>query len=209
MLVWLRIPCLLVEVRELSIQGAYEFSPRLLGDDRGLFLEVFKADRFVEAVGHGLTVKQTNCSVSARGVVRGIHYALVPPSQAKYVTCFAGAILDFVVDIRVGSPTFGGWEGVRLDDKSRTALYLAEGLGHAFVALTDGAVVNYLCSEPYNPGRELGVHPLDATIAIEWPDGIVPLLSPKDEAAPTLVHAEAAGLLPTYEECLAFYASLP
>jgi dTDP-4-dehydrorhamnose 3,5-epimerase len=199
----------LVEVRELSIQGAYEFTPKLLGDDRGMFLEVFKADRFAEAVGHGLTVKQTNCSVSARGVVRGIHYALVPPSQAKYVTCFAGAILDFVVDIRVGSPTFGQWEGVRLDDTSRTALYLAEGLGHVFVALTDGVVVNYLCSEPYNPGREFGVHPLDPTIGIEWPADIEPLLSPKDQAAPSLAQAQAAGLLPSYEDCLAFYASLP
>ncbi|MCW2941153.1 MAG: dTDP-4-dehydrorhamnose 3,5-epimerase, partial [Actinomycetia bacterium] len=147
-------------------------------------------------------------SVSARGVLRGIHFADVPPGQAKYVTCVAGAILDVAVDLRVGSPTFGAWEAVRLDDVSRKGLYLAEGLGHAFLALTDQATVVYLCSEPYNPTGEHGVNPLDPEIGIAWPAGIEPLLSPKDAAAPTLAQAREAGLLPDYEQCTKFYRNL-
>jgi dTDP-4-dehydrorhamnose 3,5-epimerase len=138
--------------------------------------------------------------VSARDVVRGIHFADVPPGQAKYVTCVAGAVLDVVVDIRVGSPTFGQWESVRLDDEERHAVYLAEGLGHGFCALTEQATVTYLCSSEYRPGREHGIHPLDAELGIAWP-AAVPLLSPKDAAAPSLAEARAAGLLPRCDEC--------
>ena len=84
--------------------------------------------------------------MSAPGVLRGIHFSDVPPGQAKYVTCVAGAVLDVVVDIRVGSPTFGQWDSVLLDDVDRREIYLAEGLGHAFMSLADGSTVVYLCS---------------------------------------------------------------
>ena len=197
-----------MEIRELTVPDAWELTPRQFPDDRGTFLEYYKADVLEQAVGHRLDLAQANCSVSARGVVRGVHFADVPPSQAKYVTCLSGAVLDVVVDIRVGSPSFGTWDAVRLDDVDRRALYLAEGLGHAFMALTDGAVVAYLCSAPYAPGREHGVHPLDPALALPWPDDVAPLLSPKDAEAPTLLEAQAAGLLPTYEDCQAFYAEL-
>jgi len=146
--------------------------------------------------------------VSRRGVLRGVHFADVPPGQAKYVTCVAGAILDVVVDIRVGSPTFGRWEAVRLDDENRRALYVAEGLGHAFLALSESATVVYLCSQPYAPAREHGIHPLDPELGIDWPLDGEPVLSAKDAAAPTLAEARAAGLLPGYDACLDFYASL-
>jgi dTDP-4-dehydrorhamnose 3,5-epimerase len=141
-------------------------------------------------------------------VLRGVHFADVPPSQAKYVTCVRGAVLDVVIDIRVGSPTYGQWEAVRLDDDTRHAVFLAEGLGHAFMALTDDATVVYLCSAGYAPEREHGIHPLDPALGIEWPEGIEPLLSPKDEQAPTLAEAERQGLLPSYETCLAYYEEL-
>jgi dTDP-4-dehydrorhamnose 3,5-epimerase len=197
-----------VDVRELKVADAYEVTPRQHGDDRGLFLEWFKAPAFTEAVGHPLTLEQANMSVSARGVLRGVHFAQVPPSQAKYVTCPSGRVLDVVVDIRVGSPTFGAWDSVLLDDVDRRAIYLAEGLGHAFLALEDHSVVTYLCSEGYNPGREHGVHPLDPDIGIDWPADVEPLLSPKDDQAPTLREAERTGLLPTYDACRAFYDEL-
>ena len=158
--------------------------------------------------GTALDLRQANLSVSAKGSVRGIHFADVPPSQAKYVTCPSGALLDVVVDIRVGSPTFGQWDSVLLDEKDRRAIYLSEGLGHVFMALTEGAVVSYLCSAGYAPDREHGVHPMDPEIGIDWPAGIAPLLSPKDEAAPSLAQAKDAGLLPSYDECQAFYRSL-
>lgn len=197
-----------MQIRELSIPDAYEITPRQFGDDRGVFLEWYRFDRLEEVRGHALSLRQANTSRSARGVVRGIHYASVPPSQAKYVTCMSGAVLDVVVDIRVGSPTFGRWEAVRLDDQDRTALYISEGLGHAFIALTDGAIVSYLCSEVYSPTREHGIQPLDPTIGITWPDDVQPLLSPKDEAAASLADAQEEGLLPTYDACRAFYDEL-
>lgn len=203
-----------MEFRELAIGGAWEITPRQFGDDRGVFLEWFKEAPFAEALGHRLSLAQANCSVSAAGVVRGIHFADVPPGQAKYVTCTYGAVLDVAVDIRVGSPTFGKWDAVLLDDKDRRAIYLSEGLGHAFMSLQDNSTVVYLCSTPYNPTGEHGIHPLDPAIGIDWPsvgrDGqpLTPLLSPKDEAAPTLQAAEREGLLPSLAEVTAFVASL-
>jgi dTDP-4-dehydrorhamnose 3,5-epimerase len=203
-----------MHVRPLSIEGAWEFTPQLRGDDRGLFLEAYKGNVLAETVGHPLTVKQVNTSVSAAGVLRGIHFAEVGPSQAKYVTCSYGAVLDVIVDIRTGSPTFGQWDAVVLDDVDRRAVYVSEGLGHAFLSLADGSAVTYLCSEPYSPSREHEVHPLDPQIGIAWPttgrDGtaLEYSLSPKDEAAPVLAQAQADGLLPSYDAALAFRAGL-
>jgi dTDP-4-dehydrorhamnose 3,5-epimerase len=194
-------------VDSLSIDGAWTFTPRQFPDDRGSFLEAFRGEELAADLGYRLEVAQVNCSVSRRGVIRGIHYADVPPGQAKYVSCVRGAILDVVVDIRVGSPSFGGWEAVRLDDAERRSLFLAEGLGHGFMALTDDATVMYLCSTGYAPGREHGVDPLDRGLGIEWPVeelGGEPVLSAKDAEAPSLAEAEAAGLLPRYEGCLAY-----
>ena len=98
-----------MKIRPLAVEGAFEIIPAPHGDSRGLFLEWYRFDRLAEAVGHPMRLAQANLSVSARGVVRGIHYADVPPGQAKYVTCSRGAVLDAVVDLRVGSPTFGQW----------------------------------------------------------------------------------------------------
>ena len=197
-----------MQVEPLAIEGLWEITPLLRPDDRGVFLEAFKADVLSEAIGHPFTLKQMNVSVSSAGTVRGIHFADVPVGQAKYVQCFSGAILDVVVDIRVGSPTFGQWDAVELNSTSRKALYISEGLGHAFCALTDDATVGYLCSEPYSPTREHGIHPLDSTLALPWPEGTAALLSPKDAAAPTLAEAVASRLLPSYDECVAFRRSL-
>jgi dTDP-4-dehydrorhamnose 3,5-epimerase len=197
-----------VDVTELKIPGAWAFTPRQFPDPRGVFLEWFKAAVVEEAVGHRLALAQANHSVSSRGTLRGVHFADVPPSQAKYVYCTRGAVLDVVVDIRVGSPTFGVSDAVRLDDVDRRGVYLSEGLGHAFLALTDDANVTYLCSEPYAPAREHGVHPLDPELALPLPDDVEPLLSDKDAAAPTLAEAREQGLLPSYDECLAFYETL-
>ncbi|MGC5020114.1 dTDP-4-dehydrorhamnose 3,5-epimerase family protein [Micromonospora sp. DT47] len=196
-----------MKIRPLSIEGAWEITPQQHGDPRGLFMEWYRVDRLAEAVGHPLRLAQGNLSVSAKDVVRGIHFADVPPGQAKYVTCVRGAVLDVVVDLRVGSPTFGRWEGVRLDDADRRAVYLAEGLGHGFCALTDDATLSYLCSATYNPTGEHAVHPLDSDLAIEWPAD-APQLSARDDAAPTLAQACESGLLPDYEACRSFVAGL-
>jgi dTDP-4-dehydrorhamnose 3,5-epimerase len=197
-----------VQVDELKVPGAWSFTPRQFPDPRGVFLEWFKADALEQVLGHRLQVAQANHSVSARGTLRGVHFADVPPSQAKYVYCTRGAVLDVVVDIRVGSPTFGVSDAVLLDDQDRRGIYLSEGLGHAFLALTDDANVTYLCSTPYAPGREHGISPLDPALDLPWPDDVEPLLSDKDAAAPTLEQAREQGLLPDWDACQAYYASL-
>jgi dTDP-4-dehydrorhamnose 3,5-epimerase len=190
-----------VKIRPLTIEGAFEITPVQHSDPRGTFLEWYRFDTLAAVVGHPLELAQANLSVSARDVVRGIHFADVPPGQAKYVMCVAGAVLDVVVDIRVGSPTFGRWASVRLDDEDRRAVYLAEGLGHGFCALSDRATVAYLCSSTYRPGHEHGIHPLDRELGIAWP-AAEPLLSAKDAAAPAL--AEAADVLPKYANCVTY-----
>jgi dTDP-4-dehydrorhamnose 3,5-epimerase len=193
-----------VEFRELSIPGAWEITPRQFGDNRGVFLEWFKGSAFEAAVGRPLDLRQANCSVSAAGVLRGVHFTDCPPGQAKYVTCVRGAFLDVIVDLRVGSPTFGRWDSVLIDDVDRRAVYLSEGLGHAILSLEDGSTVMYLCSIEYTPALDRDLHPLDPAVGIEWPtvgrDGS-PLsyqLSDKDAAAPSLAQLVADGVLPKY-----------
>ncbi|MCV7281952.1 dTDP-4-dehydrorhamnose 3,5-epimerase [Mycolicibacterium flavescens] len=198
-----------MNVRELAVPGAWEITPRLHADDRGVFFEWFTDAAFREFAGHRLDLRQANCSVSAAGVLRGLHFAQVPPSQAKYVTCVRGAVYDVVVDIRVGSPTFGRWDAVRLDDRDRRTIYLSEGLGHAFLALEDHSTVMYLCSAGYDPQREHTVDPLDPAIGIEWPlDANTLILSDRDRAAPSLAQAQQQGLLPGWDQTRAFVESL-
>lgn len=198
-----------MQIQQLGIEGAFVVTPQQHGDDRGLFFEWFKAPAFASAAGHDLTLAQANCSVSAAGTLRGIHFADVPPGQAKYVVCMTGRVLDVIVDIRVGSPTFGQWETVPLDTVDRRAVYLSEGLGHGFVALEDGSTVVYLCSTTYNPAAEHEIDPFDPDLGIAW--GISrdeASLSAKDAAAPGLLAARDAGLLPDYEQCVQYRRSL-
>ncbi len=196
-----------MKIRRLSIDGSFEITPQQHGDSRGLFLEWYRHDQIAAEIGYPLELAQANMSISAEGVVRGVHFADVPPGQAKYVTCVRGAVLDVVVDIRIGSPTFGRWEAVRLDDVDRRAVYIAEGLGHGFCSLSDGAILTYLCSSTYNPAAEHTVHPLDPELGIEWP-AASPVLSARDAAAPALADVRAAGVLPDYDACRTYRESL-
>jgi dTDP-4-dehydrorhamnose 3,5-epimerase len=192
----------------IGIDGAWLFTPRIRADERGWFLEWFRADEFAASTGHPLSLEQANCSISRRGSLRGIHFADIPPGQGKYVTCVRGRVLDVVVDIRTGSPTFGCSVTIELDERRRRAVYLSEGLGHGFFALSDEAVVIYLASQPYTPAREHGVNPLDPALRIAWPADIEPLLSEKDADAPSLAEAEEAGILPSYADYLAYQQKL-
>jgi len=189
-----------VDIFASPIGGAWVLTPRQFADERGTFVEWFRVDLLAAATGREFAVRQANHSVSARGVVRGIHFAAVPPGQAKLVYCPRGAVLDVVVDVRVGSPTYGDHVAIRLDDVDRHCVFIAEGLGHGFVALADDTSVTYLTSSTYDPAVERGVSPLDPALALPWPfAGEELVLSPKDLAAPTLAEAAAAGLLPPYE----------
>ena len=196
-----------MKVEALEIPDAWVCTPQMFGDDRGVFLEWFRADALSETTGRSFTVLQANHSVSRRGTLRGVHFADLPPGQAKYVYCPRGAVLDVIVDIRVGSPTFGRSVSVMLDDTDRRGVFISEGLGHAFCALSDDASVTYLVSSTYNPTAEHGVQPLDPELGLSWPNGVEPVLSPKDAAAPTLTQAQETGLLPSYDACLRLYQS--
>ena len=191
-----------MKARELSVSGVFEFTPNIIQDDRGAFLEYYRHDLMAERTGRGMPLAQANCSVSARGVLRGIHFADVPPGQAKYVTCTSGAVFDVAVDLRTDSPTFGSWDAVRLDDVERKALYLPEGVGHGFMALSEQAIVAYLCSTPYSPSAEHTVYALDVDLAISWPQDLEPLLSARDAQATGFADMHAAGGLPAYRDCL-------
>ena len=199
-----------MKVRQLSIPGAWEITPTIQGDSRGMFFEWLTDRGFTGFAGHRLDVRQANCSISAAGVLRGLHFAQLPPSQAKYVTCVSGAVFDVVVDIRVGSPTFGQWDSVLLDDSDRRTMYISEGLGHGFLALQDRSTVMYLCSAEYNPQREHTIRATDPALAIDWPlvDGAAPSLSDRDAAAPGFDEVRASGLLPSWEETQRFVAGL-
>lgn len=195
-----------MQARELKISGAFEFTPSVFPDDRGMFVAPYQEAAFAEAVGHPMKIAQTNHSVSKRGVVRGVHYADTPPGQAKYVHCPRGRMIDIVVDLRVGSPTFGEWDAMELSEGLFNSVYLPEGVGHALMALEDGTVASYLCSEGFNPKAEHGIHPL--SMDLPFPSDVTPVLSPKDASAPTFEEARDAGLLPSYDDCVAWYAKL-
>lgn len=203
-----------MNVRELAIPGAWEITPVVHADARGEFFEWFTDSAFTAITGHRLDLRQANCSVSRAGVLRGVHFAQLPPSQAKYVSCVRGSVVDVVVDIRVGSPTFGRWDAVTLDDRTHRSVYLSEGLGHAFLALRDDSVVTYLCSAGYHPDREHTIDPLDPTLGIEWRawasqaavDELI--LSDRDRAAPSLEQARLQGVLPTWEQTQMFVDEL-
>ncbi|HZQ32836.1 MAG TPA: dTDP-4-dehydrorhamnose 3,5-epimerase [Mycobacterium sp.] len=194
--------------RELAIPGAWEISPLVRPDDRGQFFEWFTQRQFAEMTGHCFDLQQANFSVSAAGVLRGLHFAELPPSQAKFVTCLRGALFDVVVDIRVGSPTYGRWVSTRLDDRNRRSVYVSEGLAHGFLALEADSTVMYLCSAPYTPEREHAIAPMDPQLAIDWPSVGDMRMSARDRDAPTLEQAREAGLLPSWEDCRKFVEGL-
>lgn len=196
-----------MKAHPLKISGSWKIEFQKFEDNRGFFYESFKAEEFPKLIGRNFDIKQTNTSSSAKGSVRGIHYALVPPSQAKLVQCQRGSIKDYVIDIRIGSPTFGQFEAIELDEKSASAIFIEEGLAHAFVALENNTIVTYYVSEKYNPEREKGINPFDKTLNILWPE-IDLILSEKDKAAISLEQAKSQGILTTYDECKKFIKSL-
>ncbi|MEB3034477.1 dTDP-4-dehydrorhamnose 3,5-epimerase [[Mycobacterium] nativiensis] len=185
--------------RELAVPGAYALTPTQHADSRGVFFEWFTDREFTAFAGHRFDLHQANCSVSSAGVLRGLHFAEVPPGQAKYVTCVSGAVFDVVVDIRVGSPTYGQWDSVLLDTHNRRSIYLAAGLAHGFLALQDDSTVMYLCSSGYDPQREHTICATDPAIGIDWPADHPLVLSERDRDAPSLAQVRAAGLLPDWE----------
>ena len=188
-----------MEITPLSIAGAFAITNTVHGDERGEFVEWFRADYLKNATGIDFSAIQANLSVSQKGTLRGIHFADVPPGQAKYVMCPTGAIQDYVVDIRVGSPTFGTWEAVTITAQDRNAILIDVGLGHAFVALKEETTVTYLVTDHYKPQAEHAINPRDPDLGLEFPfSGQELLVSAKDRDAPSLQDALSSGMLPTW-----------
>jgi dTDP-4-dehydrorhamnose 3,5-epimerase len=188
----------------MGIQGAFVFTPVRHQDSRGYFQESFKLSALKNELGLGFEVKQVNQSSSAKGVIRGIHFADNPPGQAKHVSCLRGSIWDVVVDLRTESPTFGKWEGVEVSAENGKAVLISEGLGHAFLSLEEDSVVSYLCSEEYNPAAEHQINPLDTDLAIDFSGdgakfGINEfLISEQDKKAQGFKESLEGGLLPSF-----------
>ena len=188
-----------MDITPLSIAGAFAITNTVHGDERGEFVEWFRADRIKNATGLDFSPIQANLSVSEKGTLRGIHFADVPPGQAKYVMCAMGSIQDYVVDIRVGSPTFGHWESVTITAQDRNAILLDVGLGHAFVALEEGTTVTYLVTDHYKPHAEHAINPLDPELSLDFPfSGDELLVSAKDREAASFADALSSGMLPKW-----------
>jgi epimerase EvaD len=191
-----------MESRRLAVEGALEFTPQVFEDARGLFVSPFQEAAFVAAHGRPLfPVAQTSHGKSRRDVVRGVHYTRVPPGGPQYVYCPQGEVLDIVVDLRVGSPTFGRADAVLLDQRHFRAVFIPVGVGHAYVSLRDDSVMSYVLAAAYVPENELAVSAFDPELPLPIPGDIEPIVSDRDRAAPTLAEARAAGLLPDYARC--------
>lgn len=183
-----------MELIETSLPGVIEILPKVHGDSRGFFLEVFRQDTFRES-GIELDFVQSNHSRSERGVLRGLHYQLEKP-QGKLVRVTRGVVYDVAVDVRLGSPTFGHWYGAILDDESMRMMYVPPDYAHGFVVLSEVADFLYQCTDYYHPQSEQGILWNDPDLDIEWPDTTVKL-SEKDKLLPRLAD-QARDKLPVY-----------
>ncbi len=169
---------------ETRLDGLVLLEPKVHGDARGFFVETFRAD---VAAQYGIPVEyvQDNHSRSRRGTLRGIHFQ-THPGQGKLVRVARGVVWDVVVDLRRSSPTFGQWEGVRLDDESGRMLWIPVGFGHGFLVLSEVADFVYKCTNYYDPATEAGIRFDDPDVGIEWPADVELLYSERDRTAPTL-----------------------
>lgn len=180
---------------ETAVPGAFVVTPDRIHDERGAFYEGLRVDELAEVTGKPFVPRQVNYSVSRRNTLRGLHSVRKPPGQAKYVTCVRGALRDFVVDLRVGSPTFGAFDRTLLDAESGRSVFIPEGVGHGFLALEDDTCICYVLSTVYVPGTQIDINPFDPDLGLPWDFAEAPLISEKDAKAPTVAEAVAAGVL--------------
>lgn len=172
-----------MKISETKLAGVKLIEPDIFGDERGFFLEIWNKKRY-ESLGIQEQFVQDNLSLSKQGVLRGLHFQY-PCGQGKLVTVLWGEVFDVAVDIRVGSPSFCQWVGVKLSAKNKAQLFIPAGFAHGFCVLSEYALFAYKCSEFYNPTTEGGICWNDPQIAIAWPIK-EPLLSEKDKKYPKL-----------------------
>ena len=186
-----------MKFQPLGINGAWLVESEVFNDERGSFREWFKLDEIRNATGINFSVAQANTSTSKKGVIRGIHYSLSREGQAKWITCISGRILDIIVDIRPGSPTFTKWVQVELNSVNGKAVFIEAGLGHAFLSLESLSTASYLLTSTYSPNDELGINPLDPEIGIKWPiSNSQMIISGRDQESNTLSQSNIEGKLP-------------
>jgi dTDP-4-dehydrorhamnose 3,5-epimerase len=185
-----------MKVTETFLSGVKIIEPKVFADTRGFFFESYHAQRYQE-FGINEPFIQDNMSRSTRGVLRGLHYQLKFP-QGKLVSVVQGEVFDVVVDIRVGSPTFGKWLGTILDDKEHKELYIPKGFAHGFCVLSEAVDFHYKCTDYYHPEDEQGVLWNDPKIGIKWPADLSPILSNKDQTYKCLKDIPE-NLLPRYK----------
>ncbi|MEO9656072.1 dTDP-4-dehydrorhamnose 3,5-epimerase [Marinomonas sp.] len=171
-----------MNVIKTAIEGMVIVEPKVFGDERGFFLETFQAERYEMEAGISLPFVQDNHSRSSKNVLRGLHFQKTKP-QGKLVRVVRGEVFDVAVDIRKDSPTYGQWEGVVLSEKNKRQFWVPPGLAHGFVVLSDTADFEYKCTEYYDPSDEGAIIWNDPDIGINWPVGIEPILSEKDQNA--------------------------
>jgi dTDP-4-dehydrorhamnose 3,5-epimerase len=157
-----------MKITKLEIEGSWLLESPIHSDNRGTFSEWYKSEIFLEATNQHFSPAQANISTSTKGTLRGIHFSLSEIGQAKLVLCASGEIQDVIVDLRLGSPTFGHHQSVHLEQNSGKSLYIAKGLGHGFLSLVDNSAVVYLVSSKYSPSEEFGVSPFDSDLNIKW-----------------------------------------
>ena len=176
-----------MQLTPLDISGLLLLTPRVFSDNRGCFMETYRAERMLEA---GLPAfVQDNESISHSDVLRGLHYQIQPHAQGKLVRVVCGRAWDVAVDIRPGSPTFGKWSGTDLSAANHAMLWIPPGFAHGFVALENNTVFLYKCTTPYVPAAERGIRWNDPELAITWPVK-APFISQKDAALPTFREAQ-------------------
>ncbi|WP_417447332.1 dTDP-4-dehydrorhamnose 3,5-epimerase [Kangiella sp.] len=174
-----------MNVIKTNINDVVIIEPKVFGDERGFFLETFQAERYKELAGIDLPFVQDNHSRSGKNVLRGLHFQKTNP-QGKLVRVVRGEVFDVVVDIRQDSPTYGLWAGVILSEENKRQFWVPPGLAHGFVVLSDVADFEYKCTDYYDPTDEGCLMWNDPTVDIEWPEGIEPILSAKDQEGLTL-----------------------
>ncbi|WOD06215.1 dTDP-4-dehydrorhamnose 3,5-epimerase [Marinomonas sp. GJ51-6] len=175
-----------MNVIKTDVEGALIIEPKVFGDERGFFLETFQAERYKELAGIDLEFVQDNHSRSGKNVLRGLDFQKTKP-QGKLVRVVRGEVFDVAVDIRKDSPTYGKWAGVYLSEENKRQFWVPPGLAHGFVVLSETADFEYKCTDYYDPTDEGCLIWNDPTVAIEWPEGIEPILSAKDQMGLTLV----------------------
>jgi dTDP-4-dehydrorhamnose 3,5-epimerase len=188
-----------MSISALEISGCFLIHQKVFSDNRGFFREWFRSSEISE-IDPKFSIEQANFSHSKKGVIRGLHYSIAPEGQAKVVTCTSGSVVDVLVDLRVGSPTYLSIQQIELSEDSGLSVFIASGVGHGFQVLSATGSMMYVTSSVYSPSQEKGISPIDPTLHIEWPilETSLVTLSGADQNAPSLTEASNLGILPIF-----------